>query len=68
MHHSAASIAVSLMSMAQASSRSPFAATGGRILATAAKLLAQKGSGRALVSICAAGGQGCCVYLREIIH
>ena len=36
----------------------PFAATGGRILATAAKLLAQKGSGRALVSLCAAGGQG----------
>ncbi len=36
----------------------PFAATGGRIIATAAKLLAQKGSGRALVSICAAGGQG----------
>lgn len=36
----------------------PFAATGGRILATAAKLLAQKGSSRALVSICAAGGQG----------
>lgn len=36
----------------------PFAATGGRILASAAKLLAQKGSGRALVSICAAGGQG----------
>lgn len=36
----------------------PFAATGGRILATAAKLLAQKVSGRALVSICAAGGQG----------
>jgi acetyl-CoA C-acetyltransferase len=36
----------------------PFAATGGRILATAAKLLDEKGSGRALVSICAAGGQG----------
>lgn len=36
----------------------PFAATGGRILVTAAKLLAQKGSGRALISICAAGGQG----------
>ena len=36
----------------------PFAATGGRILATAAKLLNQKGSGRVLVSICAAGGQG----------
>lgn len=36
----------------------PFAATGGRILASAAKLLAQKGQGRALISICAAGGQG----------
>jgi acetyl-CoA C-acetyltransferase len=36
----------------------PFAATGGRILATAAKLLAEKGSGRALLSVCAAGGQG----------
>jgi acetyl-CoA C-acetyltransferase len=36
----------------------PFAATGGRIVATAAKLLAEKGSGRALISICAAGGQG----------
>jgi acetyl-CoA C-acetyltransferase len=36
----------------------PFAATGGRILATTAKLLAERGSGRALVSICAAGGQG----------
>ena len=36
----------------------PFAATGGRILATAAKLLHERGGGRALVSICAAGGQG----------
>ena len=36
----------------------PFAATGGRIVATLAKLLAQKGSGRGLISICAAGGQG----------
>lgn len=36
----------------------PFAATGGRILATAAKLINQKGTGRALISICAAGGQG----------
>ena len=43
----------------------PFAATGGRILATAAKLLARKGSGRALISICAAGGQGvCCIVER----
>lgn len=36
----------------------PFAATGGRIVATLAKLLAQKGAGRGLISICAAGGQG----------
>jgi acetyl-CoA C-acetyltransferase len=36
----------------------PFAATGGRILATVAKLLSERGSRRALVSICAAGGQG----------
>lgn len=36
----------------------PFAATGGRILANMAKLLATAGKGRGLVSICAAGGQG----------
>ncbi len=36
----------------------PFAATGGRILANAAKLLNDKGSGRCLISVCAAGGQG----------
>jgi acetyl-CoA C-acetyltransferase len=36
----------------------PFAATGGRIVANTAKLLAEKGSGRALISVCAAGGQG----------
>ena len=36
----------------------PFAATGGRILPVLAKLLDQKGSGRGLISICAAGGQG----------
>jgi len=36
----------------------PFAATGGRIVGTLAKLLHEKGSGRGLVSICAAGGQG----------
>lgn len=36
----------------------PFAATGGRIVASTAKLLAENGGGRALVSICAAGGQG----------
>lgn len=43
----------------------PFAATGGRILATAAKLLAQKGSGRALISICAAGGQAVACILER---
>ena len=36
----------------------PFAATGGRIVATLTKMLAHKGSGRGLISICAAGGQG----------
>ncbi|MEV0945297.1 acetyl-CoA C-acetyltransferase [Rhodococcus sp. NPDC049939] len=36
----------------------PFAATGGRIVASLAKALAEKGSGRGLISICAAGGQG----------
>ncbi len=36
----------------------PFSATGGRIVATAAKILKQKGSGRILISICTAGGMG----------
>jgi len=37
----------------------PFAATGGRIVATLAKMLHKKGTGaRGLISICAAGGQG----------
>lgn len=36
----------------------PFAATGTRILATTAKILEENGGGRALTSICAAGGQG----------
>lgn len=36
----------------------PFAATGGRIVATLAKLLHENKSGRGLISICAAGGQG----------
>ncbi|WP_431884297.1 acetyl-CoA C-acetyltransferase [Micromonospora gifhornensis] len=43
----------------------PFAATGGRIVATLAKLLAQKGSGRGLISICAAGGQGVTAILER---
>ncbi|TNJ33177.1 acetyl-CoA C-acetyltransferase [Arenimonas terrae] len=36
----------------------PFAATGARIVATAAKLLKEKGRGRVLISICTAGGMG----------
>ncbi|HTP23425.1 MAG TPA: acetyl-CoA C-acetyltransferase [Solirubrobacteraceae bacterium] len=36
----------------------PFGATGGRIVATLAKTLHQHGSGRGLISICAAGGLG----------
>jgi acetyl-CoA C-acetyltransferase len=36
----------------------PFGATGGRIVATLAKALSDNGSGRGLISICAAGGLG----------
>jgi acetyl-CoA C-acetyltransferase len=36
----------------------PFGATGGRIVATLAKALSEKGSGRGVISICAAGGLG----------
>ncbi|MER7015180.1 acetyl-CoA C-acetyltransferase [Saccharopolyspora sp. NPDC000359] len=43
----------------------PFAATGGRIVATLAKLLAEKGSGRGLISVCAAGGQGMTAILER---
>jgi acetyl-CoA C-acetyltransferase len=43
----------------------PFAATGARIVATLAKQLAQRGSGRGLISICAAGGQGVTAILER---
>lgn len=43
----------------------PFAATGGRIIGVLAKLLQQKGSGRGLISICAAGGQGITAILEK---
>ncbi len=43
----------------------PFAATGARIVATAAKELAERGSGRALISICAAGGNGLVAILER---
>jgi acetyl-CoA C-acetyltransferase len=36
----------------------PFAATGGRIVASLAKALHERGGGRGLISVCAAGGQG----------
>lgn len=43
----------------------PFAATGGRVIATMAKLLNQKGSGRGFISICAAGGQGVTMIMEK---
>jgi acetyl-CoA C-acetyltransferase len=43
----------------------PFAATGGRIIAGLAKMLAHQGSGRGLISICAAGGQGVVAILER---
>ena len=43
----------------------PFAATGARIIATLAKLLAQKGSGRGLISVCTAGGMGVTAILER---
>ncbi len=43
----------------------PFAATGGRIVATLAKLLSERESGRGLISICAAGGQGVVAILER---
>ncbi len=41
----------------------PFAATGGRIVATLAKLLKNHGKGRGLISICTAGGMGVAAIL-----
>ena len=43
----------------------PFAATGARIVATAAKELAQRGGGRCLISICTAGGMGVVAILER---
>ncbi|MEV7075407.1 acetyl-CoA C-acetyltransferase [Streptomyces sp. NPDC091972] len=44
----------------------PFAATGARIVATLAKLLAEReGPGRGLISVCAAGGQGVTAILER---
>ena len=43
----------------------PFAATGARVVATLAQQLAGRGSGRGLISICAAGGQGVVAILER---
>jgi acetyl-CoA C-acetyltransferase len=43
----------------------PFAATGARILATLARQLKERGSGRGLISICAAGGMGVTAILER---
>jgi acetyl-CoA C-acetyltransferase len=43
----------------------PFAATGARLVATLAKLLEQKGSGRGLISVCTAGGMGITAILER---
>jgi len=43
----------------------PFAATGGRLIATMAKLLNEKGSGRGFISVCAAGGQGITMIMEK---
>lgn len=43
----------------------PFAATGARIVATAAKQLQQRGGGRCLISICTAGGMGVVAILER---
>jgi acetyl-CoA C-acetyltransferase len=43
----------------------PFAATGARIIATLARMLERKGSGRGLISICTAGGMGVTAILER---
>ncbi|MFT6300854.1 MAG: acetyl-CoA C-acetyltransferase [Granulosicoccus sp.] len=43
----------------------PFAATGARVLATLAKQLNEKGSGKGLISVCTAGGMGLSAVLEK---
>jgi len=43
----------------------PFAATGGRIVASLAKALDERGEGRGVISICAAAGQGVVAILES---
>lgn len=44
----------------------PYAATGARIVGSLAKMLAQKGKGRGLISICTAGGMGIAAILEAV--
>lgn len=44
----------------------PFAATGGRIIATLAKMLKTNGKKRGLISICTAGGMGIAAILESV--
>jgi acetyl-CoA C-acetyltransferase len=43
----------------------PFAATGGRMIGTLAKIINEKGSGRGLIALCAAGGQGIAMIIEK---
>ena len=43
----------------------PFGATGGRVLMTMAELLAEKGAGRGLISVCTGGGMGVTAILER---
>ena len=43
----------------------PFAATGARLLGATAKILNQKGSGRALITACTAGGMGVAMAIEK---
>jgi acetyl-CoA C-acetyltransferase len=43
----------------------PFAATGTRVLASAARQLEERGGGRALISVCTAGGMGVCAIVER---
>lgn len=53
------------MSLMRTKPIDPNAATGGRILATLAKIIDQKGVGCGLISICAAGGLGVTAILER---
>jgi acetyl-CoA C-acetyltransferase len=44
----------------------PFGATGGRIVASLAKALHERGSGRGLISVCAAGGLGVTAIMEAV--